>query len=158
MKKLTARERAFCGFYCELRDARAAAEKAGFKKSAAEGEAMLGREEIVEEVARLSALKNRETGDIASAGYRRLAFGDISDAVSLLFMKEPGEEELRNMDLFLVSEIKKPRDGNMEIKFFDRLKALEKLEQQVDSDGGAQRLIEAIERGARSLERDGGED
>ena len=72
--------------------------------------------------------------------------------------KKKFEKKLRNMDLFLVSEIKKPRDGNMEIKFFDRLKALEKLEQQVDSDGGAQRLIEAIERGARSLERDGGED
>ena len=31
------------------------------------------------------------------------------------------------MDLFLVSEIKRPKDGSMEIKFFDRLKALEKL-------------------------------
>ena len=155
MKKLSAREQAFCGFYCELRDARAAADKAGFKNPAAKGEAMLGREEIADEVARLSALKDRENADIASAGYRRLAFGNISDAVSLLFMKEPGEDELKDMDLFLVSEIKKPKDGNMEIKFFDRLKALEKLEQQVGEDGGAKRLIEAIERGARSLVRDG---
>ena len=32
-----------------------------------------------------------------------------------------------------ISEIKKPKDGAMEIKFFDRIKALEKLE-QIDSN------------------------
>ena len=37
------------------------------------------------------------------------------------------------MDLFNISEIKKPKDGAMEIKFFDRIKALEKLE-QIDSN------------------------
>ena len=31
------------------------------------------------------------------------------------------------MDLFLVSEIRRPKDGAMEIKFFDRARALEKL-------------------------------
>ena len=31
------------------------------------------------------------------------------------------------MDLYSVSEIKRPKDGSMEIKFFDPLKALEKL-------------------------------
>lgn len=158
MKKLSDREKAFCGFYCELRDAFAAAEKAGFKNPCRDGEALLGKEAVAAEIERLSALKERENADIAYAGYRRLAFGNISDAVSLLYMKEPGRNELKSMDLFLVSEIRKPKDGSMEIKFFDRLKALEKLEMRDADDGGAQGLIDAIGRGARSLERDRLED
>ena len=48
-------------------------------------------------------------------GLRRLAFGEITDAVSLLF--EPEEEiieKLPKLDLFNVSEIKRPRGGGME--------------------------------------------
>lgn len=62
---------------------------------------------------------------MAAAGYQRLAFGSICDAISLLYKSDPSKEDLEGMDLFLVSEIKRPKDGSMEIKFFDRLKALE---------------------------------
>ena len=48
-------------------------------------------------------------------------------AISLLFMENPSVDKLKTMDLFSVAEIKRPKDGAMEIKFFDRLKALEKL-------------------------------
>ena len=54
---------------------------------------------------------------MATAGYYRLAFGNIADAVSLLFEENPTRERLGEMDLFLVSEIKRPKDGTMEIKF-----------------------------------------
>lgn len=61
-------------------------------------------------------------------GYRRLAFGTVQDAVALLFAGEQEiMEKLPGYDLFNVSEIKRPKGGGMEIKFFDRLKALEKL-------------------------------
>ena len=66
-------------------------------------------------------------------GLRRLAFGEITDAVSLLF--EPEEEiieKLPKLDLFNVSEIKRPRGGGMEIKFFDRLKAIDKIREMVN--------------------------
>ena len=58
-------------------------------------------------------------------GYERLAFGSTSDAFRLLMSE--GELDVQTLDLYNVSEIKKPKDGAMEIKFFDRLKALEKL-------------------------------
>ena len=48
------------------------------------------------------------------------------------------------MDLFLVSEIKRPKDGSMEIKFFDRLKALEKLGAGGEHETGAKQLFDAI--------------
>lgn len=67
--------------------------------------------------------------ELALSGYRRLAFGKVSDAVKLLFAENVTDEELCRGDLFNVAEIKKPKDGAMEIKFFDRLKALEKLEE-----------------------------
>lgn len=61
-------------------------------------------------------------------GLRHLAFGEIQDAVRLLYA--PEEQilpALGEMDFFNISEIKRPKGGGMEIKFFDRLKALEKL-------------------------------
>ncbi len=61
-------------------------------------------------------------------GYRQLAFGTVQDAVALLFAGEQEiAEKLSGYNLFNVSEIKRPKGGGMEIKFFDRLKALEKL-------------------------------
>ena len=65
-------------------------------------------------------------------GLTQLAFGDISDAVSLLYMSdEEALEKLGELNLFNVSEIKRPKGGGMEIKFFDRIKACEKLREQL---------------------------
>ena len=60
------------------------------------------------------------------------------------------EEE---MDLFAVSEIKCGKNG-VEIKFFDRLKALEKLEALTHSreSDNAKELFSAIGRGAAALQ------
>ncbi len=67
-------------------------------------------------------------------GLRRLAFGEIHDAVLLLFADENRIiNELPKFNLFNISEIKRPKGGGMEIKFFDRIKALEKLR---DSENG----------------------
>ena len=62
-------------------------------------------------------------------GLRRLAFGEITDAVSLLF--EPEEkilQKLNTLDLFNVSEIKRPKGGGMEINFLTGLRLLTKSE------------------------------
>lgn len=68
-------------------------------------------------------------------GLRRLAFGDITDAVTLLFESDENIlNTLPQLNLFNVSEIKRPKGGGMEIKFFDRLKAVEKLRELIDSD------------------------
>ncbi len=72
--------------------------------------------------------KKKTVEDEVREGLRRLAFGEIHDAVLLLFADESRIiDELPNFNLFNVSEIKRPRGGGMEIKFFDRIKALEKL-------------------------------
>lgn len=84
-------------------------------------------------------------------GLRRLAFGDITDAIILLYESEENIINLLpSLDLFNVSEIKRPKGGGMEIKFFDRLKALEKLRELADynSEGGTSSFYEALERGA----------
>lgn len=56
------------------------------------------------------------------------------------------------MDLFNISEIKRKKGGDIEIKFFDRLKALERLYELCDeADCEANSLFSAIEKGACAL-------
>ena len=62
----------------------------------------------------------------ACLGYERLALGKVTDAIKLLYCENLSDDEIEKLDLTNISEIKKPKDGAMEIKFFDRLKALEK--------------------------------
>ena len=81
---------------------------------------------------------------LAAAGYYRMAFGGVSDALRLLYTARTTEKELSEMDLFMISEIKKPKDGMLEIKFFDRLKALEKLENKNEETPEASWLFDAI--------------
>ena len=63
------------------------------------------------------------------------------------------------MDLYNISDIKKKKGGDIEIKFFDRLKALERLYEITSEDekSSAAALFGAIEKGAEALrdENDG---
>ena len=148
-KKLKPRERLFCSCFVCTGDAELAAQQAGYKKDCAfEGMQMLSNEKILNEIRRLISLRKNTLSKLASVGYRRLAFGGISDALRLLYMERPTDEELKSMDLFMVSEIKKPKDGMLEIKFFDRLKALEKLENKNEETPEASWLFDAIGRQA----------
>ena len=85
-------------------------------------------------------------------GYNRLAFGEIQDAVRLLFSDGIDDAELDKMDLFNVAEIRRPKGGGMEIKFFDRIKALQCLE-RMETEAGQPSLFEALEAGARALNK-----
>ena len=125
--KLTAREREFCLSFMQSGDAQLSARRAGFRNPEAEGERLLCNEKICAELERLSELRGRLLSAMSVIGYQRLAFGSAADAASLLFEENPSREALGKMDLFLVSEIRRPKDGAMEIKFFDRARALEKL-------------------------------
>ena len=82
-----------------------------------------------------------------------MAFGCFADAVSLLFKDEISPEEIKQMDLYNISDIKRKKGGDIEIKFFDRLKALEHLQQiscQEEKDPAVS-LFSAIEKGAAAL-------
>lgn len=151
---LTAREKTFCSCFVSCGSADEAAYSAGFVKNPKRsGEELLCREDIAQEIKRLGKCRAGSLSEIAAVGYRRLAFGKISDAVSLLYMENPSREQLEHMDLFMVSEIKRPKDGSMEIKFFDRLKALEKLKENSQTESGAASVYEAILAGARALNK-----
>ena len=86
---------------------------------------LLTEKRIKDEIAELEG-KLAATRAEALCGYRRIAFGNISDAVKLILESDGDRLDAEKLDLFNVAEIKKPRGGGMEIKFFDRLKALEK--------------------------------
>lgn len=81
-------------------------------------------------------------------GLNRIAFGAVNDAVKLVFDAENmTARDIMGMDLFNVSEIKISGKNVLEIKFFDRQKALEKLGElapQLDGGGESKRLIESI--------------
>ncbi len=151
-KKLTGREKNFCRSYvCGINPGEAA-KNAGFEGDCERiAQELLSRDEIIGEIERLCLLRRKITNQLALSGYERLAFGSIADAVSLLYMENPSAKELKGMDLFSVSEIKRPKDGSMEIKFFDRLKALEKLKENSQTESGAAPVYEAILAGARAL-------
>ncbi len=72
--------------------------------------------------------KKKTDAQLVAEGLRKLAFGDINDAVRLAFSEElPSPQELEGMNLLNISEIKRVKGGGVEIKIFDRLKALERL-------------------------------
>lgn len=157
IKKLTKQEKRFCVCFLSTGNAALSARKAGYVGDIELiGEGLICREEIAKELGRLAKQREKSLENVATAGYQRLAFGSIGDAVSLLYKTEPSDDELGKMDLFLVSEIKKPKDGSMEIKFFDRLKALEKLSVKKEVHSGAKQLFDAINRSAEAVDMLGG--
>lgn len=73
-----------------------------------------------------------------------------------MFSDEVSREEIEKMDLFNISEIKRKKGGDIEIKFFDRLKALEKLQDTnaINAKPEENSLYSAIELGAKALRDD----
>ena len=150
-RKLKPKERLFCSAYACTGDAELSAKRAGYRKNCRSiGERLLFDEEVISEIERQLAVRRRIQPRLASIGYQRLAFGEIDDALRLLFTEKPTPESLSGMDLFMISEIKQNRDGMLEIKFFDRLKALEKLAVKSDDVVGVAGLFDAIGRQAES--------
>ena len=149
---LTEKEILFCRFFHATRNPREAAVKAGYKIFPEKvGLRLLSRQDIKDT---LSELNNQTQKGDAAAGLRRLAFSSISDALRLLFAEEPlSPADLDGLDLFLISEIKRPKGGGMEIKFFDRIKALEKLS-EIDNISDGNRIspfYNALTEGVRQL-------
>lgn len=157
---LSKKEKLFCLSFVNSLDAELSAKEAGFTKGPKKkGQTLLLKSGIADEIARLKLMHERAMKNSAALGLEKLAFSSVSDAVSLLYMEAPSKEKLDSMDLFMVQEIKKPKDGAMEIKFFDRLKALEKLSTLTTKEEQSGTLLDAIRQGAQNLvdkeEKDG---
>ena len=132
MKKPNRKEMLYCLYYAQDRNGKAAAAKAGYSDPQQTAVRLLQRQDIQKAVAENTRVCRAEPAELL-AGYRKLAFGSGADALRLLFGSVP-PDELDALDLFNVSEIKKPKDGALEIKFFDRLRALERLQQLSGAD------------------------
>lgn len=153
-KKLSEKEEQFCWHYVATQNAREAAIRAGYGTLFAEKTAarLMKNEAIAARIAALCAEYEKRAKSVR-VGLERLAFGSIADAVTLLCAEDPSQIDTQSLDLFCVSEIKRPKGGGFEIKFFDRLKALERLamldEQRAEE--GVSPFYRAIEQGALAL-------
>lgn len=162
IKPLSKREDQFCWQYAATQNAREAAIRAGYGALFAEQTAArLMKNEAVK--ARLTALSSEQEQRTKSVrvGLERLAFGPIADAVTLLCAEDAASVDIQSLDLFSVAEIKRPKGGGFEIKFFDRLKALERLALMDEKTGsqGAVPFYRAIEQGVLALSgQDEGDD
>lgn len=126
---LTDKEKEFCCNYINTGNIKESAIKAGYiRKPERVGSKLLCKRKINSEIEKLYEEKQKNLLYKTYSGYERLAFGNIADAIRLLYLEDPNSVNLENMDLFNISEIRKVKGGGVEIKFFDRLKALEKLE------------------------------
>lgn len=124
-RNISEKEKLFCYMYIIYGNAKEAAVRAGYKRNPERtGARLLSARYVCKEIARLKDTLS-EMG--ATAGLNRLAYGSVNDAVKLLREDTINSSDIDSLDLYAISEIKKPKEGCIEIKFFDRLKALEKL-------------------------------
>lgn len=138
-------------------DTKAEAYKADFPSKPAEGESKItgnpqknkGSKDSEEEQGYRQSC-GKET---VEEGLRRLAFGRITDAVRLLYQTGDNTEELDSLDLYAISELKRGKDGLLEVKFYDRLKALQFLKELEHSqkEEAEAPLYRALEKSARGL-------
>ncbi|MDD6279149.1 MAG: terminase small subunit [Oscillospiraceae bacterium] len=153
VKSSNAMRRRFCYNYAVLGSIEEAAVRAGFPRESAleEGIGCLKSghcRALIDELRQTLA----DSDDVA-AGLKRLAFGNCSDAVYLVFADElPPASVINQLDLFNVSEIKRIKGGGVEVKLFDRMKALEKLfelRNTCSDRNSAEQLIKALSADSR---------
>lgn len=152
-RELNKKELLFCHYYINTGNVKEAAIRAGYKTAPnKKGTELLLNKKITQKIESMYTEKRKNLMYRATSGYERLAFGSISDSIKLLFSENLRPEDLDKMDLFNISEIKKPKEGAMEIKFFDRIRALEKLEQaDISIHGEKEPFYYALEKSIKKL-------
>ena len=69
-----------------------------------------------------------------------MALARANDAVKLAYCQEPTEDEIRRLDLGAVAEFRRSNLGSVEIRFIDRVKALQALAGMLEGDEVKERL------------------
>ena len=77
----------------------------------------------------------------------RLAFARVNDAVKLAFLPEEERDVIGRLDLSALTEFRRSGAGTVEMKFTDRMRALERL-LELSGPGGEERLEQFL----RSME------
>lgn len=154
MKKLTNAEKKFCRIFVDSGDVNTAAKEAGLSKIR-QADTLLSRDEVIEEI--VSILKKRREMMLllCESAMMRVIISPNDQALRLARGEAAfsGEAELRG-----VSEYKCTEKGS-EVRFFDKVKAFEKLcdlvvPQKESSQTG---LLSAIAQGAQALLENGDE-
>ena len=142
--------RLFCIYYLALGNAAEAARRAGFSAETAEAEGLrlLQTAYCRTTLASLAAQPPLPMQSLVIAGLSRLAFGSANDAAKLVFADDlPPKELLDSLDLFHVSELKRVKGGGVEVRLFDRQRAMERLLDlagSADSSAAAAALLSAL--------------
>ena len=147
------KEAEFCRLMTVYADPVTAAREAGFKHPERAWTELSARKEIVGEIRRRCENIRSIYESTAICGLYRLAYGGASDALTLLYRDELSEDDLNLLDLRNVSEIKRT-DKGIEIKFCDRIKAIDKLHELCGSgaeQGQGTGLLDAIRLSAQAL-------
>lgn len=81
-------------------------------------------------------------------GLLKIATGKTNDALALIFFQdELTAEKLKALDCFQISEIKRDKDGGVQIKFYDRREALEllyRISDEIQNQRSAENFIAEI--------------
>lgn len=148
--RLTKRQRKFLCRFAEGKSVSEAAAACGFSEESAfeEGMKILRRPEAAEFLKAIGSAMKQCGSDSIERGLERLIGGRVNDAVILARSdpQELTEEDVRKLDLYNVSEMKFGK-GVCEIKFADRIKAIEKLNEiraGRAADNAAQCFLDAI--------------
>ena len=125
---LNARQKLFCHWFALTHDAQGAADRCFRAPEKREEALLLLQTPLAQDYLRQveAALGGEGLTATAEEGYRRLAFGPVTDAVRLMFPTEDETPPLEEMDLYNISKISQAK-GGLEITFFDRLEALDRL-------------------------------
>ncbi len=153
MSKLSDKEELFCRIYANCRNGAEAAVKAGYKTHPEITAVMLLAKKNIRKTIERTEKENTVCENEVRAGLRRIAFASSADAVRLLLSDGDDYPDTDTLDLFNVAEIKRSKGGAIEIKFFDRIKALEKLGEMACASGdeGVMPFYKALEKGAEAL-------
>ncbi len=136
IEKLTDREVAFCEYYINDYNIKMAAIKAGFKpmQNKTLSKIVAGKQRVIDYIAWLKIRLYDEACvnavDILNS-YAKMAFYDITDYID----KKGNKIVLKDFDKIdgqIIQEISQNANGGINIKFPDRLKAFDKLENYMD--------------------------
>ena len=148
-KTLNDKEKQFCYYIANGQSIKKSAALSGFKSPLITGLKLFGNPKIKEQIDNFKGSK-KQLPEV-SEGLRAIAFGDISDAVRLATTKDIETLDIGALDLQMVSEIKFAKSGGIEIKFYDRIKALEKLMEVSETDSGNSDFFKALQESAESI-------
>ncbi len=144
--KLNPKEKLFCYYFIISNNPQESAIKSGFSSPSKNAIKLLQLPKIKSFIQQISSSNyDQLLSSFIIKGFERIAFGSINDSVSLILNHQNlSPSSINNLDLFNISEIKKSKDGGFEIKFFDRLKALEKLSSLSSNNSSSSDFLDAL--------------